>query len=881
MALPEIVPEGRTLWYIRNEAESIEPELSSIERNTQHVIVVDDAHRFSLLYQLHEVLVNPELVGKVTLVLSTRSVFKDSIIYQLGTLPNNQIGAVEVKPLKNQEINQLLESSPYSITDQNVRYAIVKTAEGNPLFACIAARLIQQGVALANLTREQILTSYLDEIIKDLAEAERNHNQLYQTYIRYLQVLAALGTINLSDLQLQAKIYEVIGILPIDEQRIIARLVEAGLVEQYWKTIKIASEVLADHILIQHFFNSKTKRADYQKQIIEPFFNLKPKEILTNLAEAEFKGESSEAGLLLGQKLYELRRLLNQEGNLFRFHLLNCLREVAYFRADDIISIVASIVDAPEPPPETIHDKLWGTYNISHEMVLSSAVEVLQHTIYQDGLSNSIDYLHKIALYQPESKEYWQVRDKARKALIEIAEFKLHKSYQIQLLLLDFISNWLKQDFIKNLPLSLVLIQYLLKMNFHSVKTNPTQPFTIVIHQGDLEIVEPLKHIRERSLDILYAAYQQAQDLPTRLQIVQTLSGATPYLRTRDEVSTQTLEQLRSDCARTARFFSQVTVSTAEFPILDRVSEWLSQIKNFHDYQADELDWLQQQLRSHSGYQLYRLLVGSYRWEDEDNQFDWQQVDIDWQKVEQQKQQRINEYVEVLSTSNLERAIQELEVIANQAFSARKNDTFGFNDLLRIFAQRHLNLAEQLVQQVLDKNLFLKQHLGFILAGMRLCNQEVARSYVRLWIEQDDPVLWVAIAISYRFIDWSQPQLEEEWHILRQLVAKQSSMVDPALFRSIEQLAPNQSDLAVELLKSLAARGNENILHQVAEVVSWQIGNNDYAVKFDNLQDLLEIIQNFERLSYLKYNAEECLKRLADIAPMQVIDFIKKSSISS
>ncbi|MDF5713905.1 MAG: hypothetical protein PUP93_08435 [Rhizonema sp. NSF051] len=515
---------------------------------------------------------------------------------------------------------------------------------------------------------------------------------------------------------------------------------------------------------------------------------------------------------------------------------------------------------------------------------MSSAVEVLQRTIYQDGLSNSIDYLHKITLYQPESKEYWQVRDKARKALIEIAEFKVHKSYQIQLLLLGIISNWLKQDFIKNLPLSLVLIQYLLKMNFHSVKTNPTQPFTIVIHQGDLEIVEPSKHIRERSLNILYAAYQQAQDLPTRLQIVQTLSGATPYLRTRDGVSTQILEQMRSDCAKIARFFSQVTVSTAEFPILDRVSEWLSHIKNFHDYQADELDCLQQQLRSHSGYQLYRLLVGSYRWEDEgnqfnweneDNQFDWQQVDIDWQKVEQQKQQRINEYVEVLSTSNLERAIQELEVIANQAFSACKKETFGFNDLLRIFAQTHFNLAEQLVQQVLDKNLFLKQHLGFILAGMRSCNQEVARSYVRSWIEQDDPVLWVAIAISYRFIDWSQPQLEEEWHILRQLVAKQSSVVDPALFWSIQQLAPNQSDLAVELLKTLAARGNENILHQVAEVVSWQIGNNDYAVKFDNLQDLLEIIQNFNRLSYLKYNAEECLKRLLNIAPMQVIDFIK------
>ncbi len=870
MALPEIVPEGRTLWYIRNEAESIEPELSSIERNTQHVIVVDDAHRFSLLYQLHEVLVNPELVGKVTLVLSTRSVFKDSIIYQLGTLPNNHIGAVEVKPLKNQDINQLLESSPYSITDQNVRYAIVKTAEGNPLFACIAARLTQQGVALANLTREQILTSYLDEIIKDLAEAERNHNQLYQTYIRYLQVLAALDTINLRDLQLQAKIYEVIGILPIDEQIIIARLVEAGLVEQYWKTIKIASEVLADHILIQHFFDSKTKRADYQKLIIEPFFHLKPKEIITNLAKAEFKGESSEAGLLLGQKLYELRRLLNQEGNLFRFNLLKCLRDVAYLKPDDIISIIASIVDAPEPSPETIYDQFWGTYEIGHEMVLSSAVEVLERAIYRGGLRDSITYLHKLALYRPEQKEYWYVRDKARKALIGIAEFKRHKPYGVQLLLLDLTSGWLKQDYVNNLPLCLILTQCMLKMDFHSTETNPIEPFTIVLHQGNLEIVQSLRQIRERSLDILYTAYQQAQDLPNRLQIVQALGGATPYLSEKEQISAQTLEQLQSDCVKTARFFSQFVIPSAELPVLDKVAEWLSQAQNFHKYQAKELDYLQQQLQNHSGYQLYRLLVGGRRWDDRHN-------GLDWQTATQQKQQKINEYVEAISPSNLEEVIRELEAIANQAFSAGRIDAFGLNDLLKVFGQTQFNLAQLFMEQVIAKNLLLKHHFGLILAGMRLSNQERARANVMSWIEQEDPVLWVAIAISYRFIDWSQPHLEQEWHILRQLVAKQSPVVDPEMFWSIQQLAPYKSDLAVELLKTLAARGDEKILHQVADTVSWQSGNNnEYAVKFENLQDLVEIIQNFERLSYLDYNAEGCLKRLADVTPMRVIDVIEQ-----
>ncbi len=436
LALPDIIPKERSLWYIRNEAESVEPDIASLNRDTQHIIVVDDAHRFSLLYQLREVIVNTELAGKVTLILATRSIFKDSLIYQLG-LPGDRVETIEVKPLENQDINQILQHSPHSITDQNTRHTIVRIAEGNPLIAGIAARLQQGGIDLINLTRDRVLTSHLDEILKDLSEVEREAPNSYQNYIRYLQILAALGTVNQDEQELQATIHELIGISPIDEETIVVRLVEAGLVERYWKTLKIASEVLADHILVQHFFDPKTKRADYQEQIIEPFFSLKSRQILTNLAEAEVKGESPQAGLLLGQKLYELRQALNREGNVFRFNLLHCLQDVAYLKPDDILLIVDSIVNGAELPPESIQDRFWGSYEIGHEMVLSKAVEVLEYTIYRRGLQDSIKYLHQLALYQPENNKYSQVREKAKKALVEIADFKQRLMSMLKLSLLQ------------------------------------------------------------------------------------------------------------------------------------------------------------------------------------------------------------------------------------------------------------------------------------------------------------------------------------------------------------------------------------------------------------------------------------------------------------
>jgi hypothetical protein len=866
LKLPDLIPKERSLWYVRNEAESVEPDIASLDKNARHIIVVDDAHRFSLLDQLREVIVNPQFAGKVTLILATRNLFKDSLINQLG-LPGDRVKTIEVKPLYNQDIDQILQNSPHNITEQDSRHAIIRIAEGNPLCAGITAGLYKKGISL-NLTRDQVLTSHLDQILKDLSREDKESDQ---KYIRYLQILAALGHINLDDRELMAKIYEVVEISEIDEERMVSCLVKAGLIEKYWKTIMISSEVLTDYILIKHFFDSQTKQANYQKQIIEPFFSLKPIDILSNLAKVEIKCESSESSLLLQEKLDEFYQLVNEHGNIARLNILVCLRDIAYLKPDDILNFIEVIIEGVEQPPQVYDypEKWRGSVEVTHARVLYEAVELLERTIYRGGLQDAITYLQKLTIYQANRKDYEQVREKAKKALIEIAEFKPRKSFDVQLLLLERISKWLEQDFYANLSLSLALIQPMLKIDFHSAEAHPIKPHNILIYTGSLEIGESLRQIRDHALEILYTAYCQVKDLPTRLQIVQVLCNAT-YCLNFDQISSQTHRQLQSDCAKIAYFFSKTVVSSAEPPILNGIKEWLWQAKNFNKYEVVELDDIQQQLRNHQDYQLYCLLIGGYGRNDEGKR-------VDWQTAERQQQQKINEYVEAISSSTLEKTIQELEAIVKQAHSVDKNNTFGLNDLLRTLGETHLELAQQLIVQTIAKNLNLKQHLGFVLAGMRLSDREIARGYVRSWVAQDDSLLWVAIAKSYHFIDWSQPQLEEEWNILRQLVAKQSLLVDVELFRPIQQLSPHESDLAVELLKALAARGDEPVLHQVAETISWSSGNSgEWVAIFGNPKDLLEIIQNFERLSCLDYEVEECLKRLADISPMQVIDFIER-----
>ena len=861
LELPKLIPSGKSLRYVRIRAESIEYDLTSLERNCHHVIVVDDAHRFKLLYQLGEVLVNPELASKVTLVLATRSVFKDSVKDKLGLPAGYQLKEIEVEALKNLDIDQLLQTPPYEITDEYTRHAIVSFAKGEPLIAGIAARLVQRGESIIKINRDDVLTRYLNDIIRDLDESEFSDR-----YISYLEVLAALGTLNLNNQQLREKVQLVVGISQPDEDRIIWRLVEAGLIERYWMTLKITSEVLADHILIYHFF--QTKKADYEKKIIEPFLQLEPKKILTNLAQAEVKGER-QAGLLLGQKLRELHDLVNNGGNIARLSVLKWLRDVDYLRSDDVLWIVADIVDGQELPPES-YQLLWpNRLEIKHEMVLREAVDVLSHT-YWNSLNDSIDYLHKLAGYRLDLAEYAQVREQASKALVEMGKFKSNKPYAIQLILLDKLEVWLENDFTNNLELSLSLIRPMLNMELDGTKRDPTKPWHILIRQFMLPPSEHLRQIREQALEILYQSYNQLDNLSDKLKIIKALNGSVflPGSISAQDIPTETWAWLQPDCQKTAKFLLDRVIPQAELPVLDAVAEWLWYAPRFSRYQLDEFEQLKQHLQNNKLYQLYRVLVSNrFRGDSEED-------NLDWQAIHQRRIEVIDLYLEGLYTATIESAIYEIETIVKQCKEAGENSRHLWFDLLFSFlGEKHPNLAHKLVQKAISENLSIKHHLGHVIGGLYQSNLEVGWSYVKSWTDSDDPILWFAVAKSYHFMDWSRFQ-NQEWEVLHYLTTKQSLSVDCEILELISRFAPHNPAEAIKLIKLFAARSDESILLRVADILYSSF--ESFGDKFIDNDNFVAIVQNFERLSTFNYDVENCLNRLGKISPIQLLNFIEQ-----
>jgi hypothetical protein len=872
LSLQDCVQPGTKLWFFRTEAESVEQAIATLDRENHLVLVVDDAHRFSPLRSIREVLVNPDFIGRVRIVLATRPGFREKVINDLLPPRGDSISYLNVNSLTNADIDQLLQQPPISIEHTGIRHPIVRIADGNPLFALIVARLYQRGAGITELSRDQILTHYLDQIIQDLANINNAH---YENYVRYLEILAALGSLETHDQALMKQVHQIVGISQQVGDSILKKLLHTGLITRSGTVLTIASEVLADHILHHHFFDPQTKQVDYEQLIIDPFIKFKAKDILNRLAIAQANGDSLEAGILLGHLLDLYSQIIKSEGNAGRLRVLIFLQDITYFRPNDILAVIEDIIEGPASDPETVSYPGWGNVEISHEMVLNQVIELLGKTLYGQGLEDTIACLHELAIYKPDEQIYMAVRDKAKHALTGIAAIVPGKPYKVQLTLLKQIDFWLKQDFSGNLELSIAAILPMLSMLWETSEADPTKPSTITIKWGVLGKDDWLQKIRQQALDLLCEVYPFSTRLTERVQIVQALELANPHTRPGVEVPAEIKAWLQPDCMKIAHFLSEKVIPNAELPVLDAVANWLLHATAIGGYQEEKLVLIGQRLYEHRLYQMFRLLIGHYRYESQDDR-------LNWKAHEQQRRQEIEDYVKQLSGTTITQAIQDLSVIAAQVYEAgRGSETYWLDFLLEKLGEYHPELGEQLIKKTVTEDLILKNHLHWILKGLRHRDSDTVSSYIATWIASDNEALLRTIVRSYHYVAWDSLQ-QREWDILCNLVHKGFPQLDMDILSLLPSFAPYQLDLAVSFLKELAIRGDTAILSRIADILAQpNTATDDWDITIASKQDYLDIFQNFERLPNLDYAVEQCLNRLGQFDPMLVVDFFEKRVMNS
>ena len=437
LALPSVVPPEARLWYLSSEASAtaIEQAIVSLSREERHILVVDEAHRFgSRLDQVRSVLVEPTLAGKVQVVYAASNAYKRELLAALPALGRQELHIIELGLLTPSDINTLLQSPPYTIQNEKTRFSLIPIAQGNPLIAAITADLVRQRLPLSGISRDEVLTRYLDQVIREL---QANSTQSPAKVSAYLAVVSALGTIELGDVVLRRQLQSVTDLSPVEEEHLMAYLVEAGYTERFVESLRLSSEVLSDYLLADYFFRPSSHKGEYRAMILRPFFdqNLKQRDILTVLARAAVKGEQT-AGAVLDQVLDELRMSITTLDVNQRYTVLSWLDDVALLRPNGVLSLIASIIEGQEQPVEQVPHAL-----APHAQVLGRVVALLSHAIVHGDPLVCIPYLQRLARYRTEDAQYAGVREMASNVLVGLAQFKLGRSYAIHLELLRVVNN--------------------------------------------------------------------------------------------------------------------------------------------------------------------------------------------------------------------------------------------------------------------------------------------------------------------------------------------------------------------------------------------------------------------------------------------------------
>lgn len=271
--------EDRWRWLFVRDGLPFSPEmLHETGVGDDVAVVIDDAHRRGH-DDLRAMLAALERrTPRVRLVLVARPGFRDKLQTALAGLAHGSAASVVLPPLSRQDMAVMLEEPPLSVRFGGARAAIVNLARGNPQIATIAAELSSRGLALHELSRADLMRSYVAAILREAAGDSRE-------LLALIALIAAVGTLELyGDALREAS--QALGLPEPHLLREIAALADRGILIEDQRRVSVKPDVLAERILIGCFFDRSWRPALHYGDIYGRFAASRRDAMLAVLSQA-------------------------------------------------------------------------------------------------------------------------------------------------------------------------------------------------------------------------------------------------------------------------------------------------------------------------------------------------------------------------------------------------------------------------------------------------------------------------------------------------------------------------------------------------------------------------------------------------------------------
>ena len=415
--------------------------------STPCVVVVDDAHRrsddvaalLSLAQQRTHPLkivlsARPQGVDHLNSLLNRAGVDERQVA-RIGTI--NDLSREETKELARQALG---EDHAY-LADR-----LTAATRDCPLVTVVGGQLLARSAVEPLLLdqhdefRQAVLTKFEDILIGQVSD-------LIEPTLcrRLLAVLAAVAPIRPDHEQLRKAAADFLGVRPPDFAEAVNVLEQHGVLLRRGYSLRIAPDVLADHILHKACLTPQGTLTGFAQQVYEQFAPICLTQVLRNLAELDWRvqratGEQTDLLAAIWHSIEEQFRAAPHSG---RGQILDVLKEIAYFQPGRMLALVQYAMRNPATSPED--ERLARFHQFTPADVVQRLPELLKwisrSLVYFDCCADLLWELGR----DEDRNSFFAGHEAAMSVLADMASYHFDKPFAVNQAVVEAVRRWLRE----------------------------------------------------------------------------------------------------------------------------------------------------------------------------------------------------------------------------------------------------------------------------------------------------------------------------------------------------------------------------------------------------------------------------------------------------
>jgi hypothetical protein len=462
------------------------------------VVVLDDAHRREQDVSTLLTLIRQRTDIKLLLSSRPYAVEYLQVLLRQASIDSRQIKRLdELRELSREDVKALARQA---IGSEYARFAdrLASVTKDCPLVTVVGGRLLAEKAIPPDLLerdaafQHDVLTRFQDALIGQVSQ------RIEPEFCKeLLNLIAAVTPIRLTSEHFQQVAAE---FLRVERSKLVSSigiLEQSGILLRRGDTLRITPDVLADHILNEACLTHQGESTGYTQEVFKRFQDICPTAVLRNLAELDWRIRHTSDGKtnLLADIWQEIREEFRNASNSGRYHLLELLKEVAYYQPRQTLTLVELARREPATTPE---DERYSDF-YTHDRVLNQLPELIQRISYTlEYLPRCCDLLWKLG--RDNSREQYSRSKHAMDVLTDLAKYGISKPFAFNQKVLEAVARWLKApDANAHIHSPLDIIDPLLVKEFESIKydglTVTSAYYPVVREQTEI--------IREQALNII------------------------------------------------------------------------------------------------------------------------------------------------------------------------------------------------------------------------------------------------------------------------------------------------------------------------------------------------------------------------------------------